>query len=72
MTSVHAVLAAFMGPRLRMRSAFQLRMGLSAIESGTGTVLVVSIPASRSKPIEVQTYPDGVTIALTHSVEAHM
>lgn len=69
--SVHAALAAFMGPRLRMRSAFQLRIGLSAIENGSGSVLVISIPASRSKPIEVQTYPAGVTIALTQSVGVH-
>lgn len=66
--SVFRSLAALMGPRLRQQSAFQLRMALEAIPSGSGAVVVMTIPASRTTPIEVQTYPAGVTVGLTEPV----
>ena len=69
--SAFASLAALMGPRLRMQSAFHLRTGLAAIDGGAGSVLVITIPPSRSRPIEVHAYPTGVTVALTEHIAVH-
>jgi hypothetical protein len=66
--SVFSSLAALLGPRLRQQSAFQLRMGLEAIPSGSGAVMVITIPASRTTPVEVHTYPAGVTVGFVEPV----
>jgi hypothetical protein len=66
--SVFQALAGLMGGRLRQQSAFQLRVGLEAIPAGSGAVMVITIPAGTSSPVEVHTYPSGVTIGLIEPV----
>lgn len=66
--SVYRAIGVLMGPRLRKRSAFQLRVALEAMVHGSGLVLVVSVPASRNAPIEIQTYPEGVTLGIAETV----
>jgi hypothetical protein len=62
--SVFNALAGLLGPRLRQQSSFQLRVGLEAIPAGSGAVMVITIPAGTNDPVEVHTYPSGVTIGL--------
>lgn len=65
--SVFNAIASLLGPRLRQQSAFQLRVGMEAIPTGSGAVMVITIPASVNAPVEVHTYPSGVTIGLIES-----
>lgn len=67
--SIFDALAALLGPRLRRQSAFQLRVGLEAIPAGSGAVMIVTIPASLTTPVEVRTYPAGVAIGLLDSAQ---
>ena len=62
--SVFQAVAGLLGGRLRQQSAFQLRVGLEAIPTGSGAVMVITIPAGTTSPVEVHTYPSGVTIGL--------
>ena len=66
--SVFAAFAALLGPRLRQQSSFQLRVGLEAIPAGSGAVMVITIPAGTNDPVEVHTYPSGVSIGLIEPV----
>lgn len=66
--SVFAALSGLIGPRLRQQSSFQLRVGLEAIPTGSGAVMVITIPAGTNAPVEVHTYPSGVTLGLIEPV----